>query len=361
MKIVKWFKHLIFRNYRNREIKNHTLDYLFWECTLKCNLSCLHCGSDCLKNSAAEDMPLDDFLKVLDDVKQHNSLKNINVCITGGEPLLRNDLEIAGREIIKRGFKWSIVTNGLTLTQNRLKSLLNAGISSISISLDGFENQHNQLRKNKNSFKNALQAIEMLVNLNKTKNFTYDVITCVNKFNFQTIEKFRDFLIYKGVNRWRIFSIFPEGRAENNSKILALNQQEYKQLMDFIAETRKNFSDKIRLNYSCEGFLGKYELKVRDYFFFCRAGINVASIMSNGDVTGCLSVRAKDFIQGNIYKNNFSYIWNNKYQVLRQRDWAKNGICKTCKQWKKCLGNGLHLHNSLKSEVSRCNYRELNN
>ena len=360
MDITKSFKHFIFRQYRQQETQKHILNYLFWECTLRCNLSCLHCGSDCIKKQSATDMPIKDFVKVLDNIKQHNPLKNIMICITGGEPLMRSDLEIAGAEIVKRGFKWGIVTNALTLTQQRFQSLLKAGISSISISLDGFEEQHNRLRQNNLSYKNAISVIDMLVNLNKKQNFTYDIITCANKFNLNTLEKFRDMLIYKGVNRWRIFSIFPEGRAEKNNNLLALNKQEYKQLIEFIAQTRKQHSKNIRLNYSCEGYLGKYELEARDYFYFCRAGINVASVMNNGDVTGCLSVRAQDFIQGNIYKEQFMDIWYNKYQILRQREWAKKGICDNCKQWKKCLGNGLHLHSSLTDEVSRCNYKELN-
>ena len=58
----------------------------------------------------------------------------------------------------------------------------------------------------------------------------------------------------------------------------------------------------IHLNYSCEGYLGKYELKVRDHFFFCRGGISIGSVWCNGNVGACLSVRAPDLIQGNVYE-----------------------------------------------------------
>ena len=91
-----------FRHYRKTVTEEHRLTYLFWECTLRCNLNCRHCGSDCLKNSSIKDMPLADFVKVLDDIKAEGSSPKMTVCITGGEPLLRNDLEEAGVEIRKR-------------------------------------------------------------------------------------------------------------------------------------------------------------------------------------------------------------------------------------------------------------------
>ena len=100
------FKHLIFSIYRKNVVKKHELNYLFWECTLRCNLNCLHCGSDCLKTSDTPDMKAQDFLNVLDDIKTKNKSNKLTVCITGGEPLLRDDLESIGQQIKKRGFNW---------------------------------------------------------------------------------------------------------------------------------------------------------------------------------------------------------------------------------------------------------------
>ncbi|WP_294431769.1 TIGR04133 family radical SAM/SPASM protein [uncultured Treponema sp.] len=351
-------KQAIFRLYRKSEIKKHELRYLFWECTLRCNLHCLHCGSDCLSESGVPDMPLSDFVRVLDEIREKNPYKNLTVCITGGEPLLRKDLEDAGREIKKRGFRWGIVTNALAFTPQRFISLLNAGLSSISFSLDGFENEHNHLRQNPNSFEKVFDAIKTVTAFQKQfpGRLVFDVITCVHQGNLGILRKLREFLIENGVSHWRIFSIFPEGRAGQND--LALSSEEYQKLMEFIAETRafKNQQGKsIHLNYSCEGYLGKYELKVRDFFYFCRAGVNVASVMCDGSISACLSVRAKDFIQGNIYRDSFMDVWQMCYQNMRDRSWAKTGKCAKCRHWKNCLGNGLHLHKDAHSEPARCN------
>ena len=359
MYLPLWLKRFLFFRYRKHVIKNHRLDYLFWECTLRCNLSCLHCGSDCTKKSGESEMSVEDFAKVLDDIKERNPVKNLTVCITGGEPLVRSDLEDAGKEIVKRGFHWGIVTNGLLFSKERFVSLLNAGMTSLSFSLDGFENQHNYLRQHPESFEKVVSAIKMVIGFQKKYpgRIVYDIITCVHRGNLQTLREFRDFLIEMGVERWRIFSIFPEGRAREND--LSLNPDEYRSLMDFIAETRsyKNQNGKsIHLNYSCEGYLGKYELKVRDYFFFCRGGISIGSVWCNGNVGACLSVRSPDLIQGNVYEEKFMDIWNNRFERMRNRNWMKIGKCAGCKKWKHCMGNGMHLHQNLTCEVDRCNY-----
>jgi len=46
------------------------------------------------------DMPADDFLKVIDSLMPHVNPHEMNVVITGGEPLVRNDQEYVGRQVI---------------------------------------------------------------------------------------------------------------------------------------------------------------------------------------------------------------------------------------------------------------------
>ena len=118
----------IFRRLENERTEEHQLKQLFWECTLRCNLHCRHCGSDCKKIAGHPDMPKEDFLRVLDSVSAQNDPHKIFVIITGGEPLMRKDLEECGRAIYERGFPWGMVTNGLYMTRERLNGLLDAGL-----------------------------------------------------------------------------------------------------------------------------------------------------------------------------------------------------------------------------------------
>ena len=61
----------LFRLIKQNESKTHKLHTLFWECTLRCNVACRHCGSDCRVSSQQKDMPREDFLRVIDEILPH--------------------------------------------------------------------------------------------------------------------------------------------------------------------------------------------------------------------------------------------------------------------------------------------------
>lgn len=330
--------------------KRHTLQQLFWECTLRCNLNCRHCGSDCRSEAGVADMSLEKFITVLDEIKKIADPRHVLIITTGGEPLVRQDIAECGRQITKRGFLWGMVSNGHLLSPQKLDELIAAGLRTIAISLDGFERDHNWMRGNPYSFQRAVEAIKALTK----RSIIWDVITCVNKRNFSSLERFRDFLIDLGVCHWRIFTVFPSGRAKDDDQ-LQLSDCEYKSLMDFIAKERK--SGRINVSYSCEGFLGRYEGKVRGHQYFCQAGINVASILADGSISGCLSIRG-EYHQGNIRDDSFSDVWENRFKPYRDRSWMKTGICSDCKFWRYCEGNGMHLRNS-DGTLAKCNLHQL--
>lgn len=327
----------LFQKHKANETAKHQLNYLMWECTLRCNLGCKHCGSDCRKNMSQPDMPLADFLDVVDSITPHVNTHNTMIVITGGEPLMRSDLEECGRELYKREYPWGIVSNGLAMTAERLDSLIASGLRSVTISLDGLEESHNIMRGNAKSFHNAFNAIKLLTT--KEEDLIFDVVTCVSTRTFPELSAVKEMLIEAGVKQWRIFTIFPIGRAAQH-KDLQLSPKQFKELFDFISQTRKE--GRIKLSYGCEGFLGDYETEVRDNFFFCRAGINVGSVLVDGSISACPNLRA-NFIQGNIYKDDFMEVWNKRYQPFRDRSWTKQGECAECKHFVYCQGNGMHL------------------
>lgn len=328
----------------NRKVKQerrrtHPLHQLFWECTWRCNLSCRHCGSDCKSSSAIKDMPAEDFLKVVDSILPHVDPHKLNIVITGGEPLMRKDLEWVGRQLYDREMPWGIVTNGLLLTAERLESLRRAGLHNITISLDGTEENHNWMRNHPLSFKRAYEAIRRVA---AATDLNFDVVTCVNRRSLNELNEIKELLIAAGVKRWRLFTIFPAGRAAQYPDF-ELTKEEVKTLMEFIIATRKE--GRIYPSFCCEGFMAGYEGYVRDYFFNCNAGVTVASVLLDGSIGACPSIRA-DYTQGNIYNDDFWDVWQNRYKEYRDRRWMKRGACAECSYWRYCEGNGMHLRDS---------------
>ncbi|MBR5028863.1 MAG: TIGR04133 family radical SAM/SPASM protein [Bacteroidales bacterium] len=321
-------------HHNNKQL--HPLRQLFWESTLRCNLRCKHCGSDCKNEELTPDMPLQDFLNVLDSLPPEVDHHKMLIIVSGGEPLMREDLEQCGREFYKREFPWGMVSNGLALTSERFSRLLKVGLRSISISLDGFETAHNWMRGHDNSFVRASEAIRMIAN---TPNIKWDIITCVNQKNIDTLEEFKEYIITLGVKDWRLFTITPMGRAKEVPELQVSNAQ-FRQLMEFIKRTREE--GRIHASYGCEGFLGDYEGQVRDHIYQCHAGVTVASVLIDGSISACTSIRGK-YYQGNIYKDNFWDVWENRFQSYRDRSWMKKDQCADCKMFRYCEGNGMHL------------------
>lgn len=297
-----------------------------------------------------KDMPFADFARVLDEIALARDPSKIMIVTTGGEPLVRKDIAECGSEITRRGFVWGMVSNGMLLNEQKLKQLIHAGLKTIAISLDGFEAEHNWMRGNDMSFGRAVNAIKALVK----SGITWDVITCVNAKNFSSLPKFKDFLSDLGVTHWRLFTVFPMGRAANNAE-LQLTPEQFRLLMEFIKAEREKGG--IRVSYSCEGYLGGYELEVRDYPFFCGAGINTASVRHDGAISGSLSIRSR-FDQGNIYRDSFMDVWNNRFGIFRNREWMKQGACSDCKAWNMCRGGAMHLREE-SGEMLACPYLKL--
>ena len=341
------FRRWLFRSFRKNETEIHELNYLFWECTWRCNLSCRHCGSDCKAAAAVADMPFQDFLKAIEPLEKRYPRDTTIIAITGGEPLLRQDLADCGRQLRQHGFRWGIVTNGMLYDEARHRELLAAGLSSVTVSLDGLEETHNWLRGNPQSFHRALAALKLIA---ATPQLAYDVVTCVHPRNLPDLPPLKEILLANGIRHWRLFTIAPIGRAALDDD-LQLSRPQVEQMLQFITNTRKE--RRIDLSFSCEAYTGKYEENIRNSYFFCRAGINIGSVLINGDICACPNVN-RSYVQGNIYRDSLMDVWDNKFQTMRDRRWMQCGPCAHCKEFKQCLGGALHLRPNPESNILRC-------
>ena len=343
----------LFRLFRSNEVKVHELSYLFWECTSRCNLHCLHCGSDCGSLSRQKDMPLEDFLAALDTLGE--CPENFIVVLTGGEPLLRPDIETIGRAIRSRGLLWGMVSNGWFYDEKMHSRLMGAGMNALTISLDGLEASHDWMRGRTGSYARTIDAIRIMA---AEPRLTSDVVTCVNKRNLSELPRMYEILSGLGVRQWRLFTITPIGRAADEPE-MRLDGEETISLMDFIANIRRE-TTKTKVTFSCEGYLGQYEEKVRDSRFFCHAGINIASVLIDGRISACPNIDRDLFSQGNIYQDNLADVWEHRFSPFRDRDWAQKGKCGSCRMWKNCLGNGMHNWHGPSCELLQCHYSMVN-
>ena len=336
----------------------HRLGYLFWECTLRCNLTCRHCGSDCLSDAstASQELSPEIVCRELSAIARHSDPTGTTFAIIGGEPLIRRDIEAVGAHAAAIGFSWGITTNAMLLDAHRLASLKAAGLATISVSLDGLADQHDALRLRPGAFSQVTAAIRRLVDDPFYQKF--DVICCVSTLNIDHLEPFTDYLAALGVPRVRFTPVFSRGRAGAGSGLM-LSGDLLRRMLAFVTEQRSVRRD-IDVTLSEEGYWGpNWECRVRDGFHYCGSGIGIATILHDGGVTGCPSV-SRRFTEGNVLEAPFPEIWEGRFSRFREgRRALADPACRECRHWELCEGGGCHLFDPADRTTEPCSLKKI--
>jgi radical SAM protein with 4Fe4S-binding SPASM domain len=336
----------------------HRLAYLFWESTLRCNLECRHCGSDCRRDasSAAGELPADRLRQELSAIAARYDPSQITFAIIGGEPLIRRDIDAVGAHAAALGFAWGVTTNAMLLKPARLASLKAAGLRTISVSLDGLEAEHDALRRCPGAFHRVVAAIERLTADPFYERF--DVICCVSPLNVDRLEPFTDRLAALGVPQVRFTPVFSRGRADGASG-LRLSGEQLRRLLAFVAGQRATRRD-IVVTLSEEGYWGpNWECRIRDGFHYCGSGVGIGSILHDGAVTGCPSV-SRRLVEGNLSEASFVDIWERRFSHFREeRRTLAPGSCASCRHWDLCEGGGCHLFDPADGAIETCSLKRI--
>lgn len=318
------------------------LTYLFWESTLRCNLTCAHCGSNCDPGPRHNELSTDEVLGVLDTIGQDFDASRIFVSITGGEPLLRPDLLRVVSHMTSLGMGTCIVTNGTLLDRGKATALVQAGMGTASVSIDGMQREHEAVRGS-GTWKRALGGIAAA----RSAGFSVvEAITCVRPANLWQLADLERTVREAGADRWRLITIDRMGRVAGAPEpSMWLDNAQVCSLLDFIESRRAALQaqrDAFHVQFSCGGFLGpRRELRVRPGDGQCFAGLCVASILSDGQVSACPSL-PRSWAQGSVRTRRFSSIWHNGFGAMRDTAWRKTGICADCSWFRICQGGGLH-------------------
>ena len=358
-KIYKLGELSIVTDIREKKRENHILVDLFWECTLSCNAKCKHCGSNAQNKKYDGELITEEIKNAFKQIANDMDATKILINVTGGEPLVRKDLcDVMEYATCELGFHWGMTTNGILLNNQNIEKLKKANMETISISIDGLKETHDKFRGVPGSYDIIINNIKNLKKAGFVKHI--EVTTVFHKENIAELEELYELMLDLNLDSWRLASMDPIGRANENNDLL-LNGKEIKQILDFIKLKNKN--RKLELSYGCPAFLGlDYEKEVRKQYFFCRTGINIASILYNGDLFVCPNVpRKKEFIQGNIRVDNFKEVWDNKYQIFRNKDRTKCQECAECKYWEYCLGGAFHTWNFDENLQNKCTYKMIYN
>lgn len=344
------------RRLRAVHARAHKLRAFFWEATLRCNLSCRHCGSDCRAAPDVPDLEAATVLEVFRDIAAHYDPRGVYLLVTGGEPLVRPDLfEILG-EARAMGFSWGMVTNGLLVDEETVRRCLETGMRTVSVSVDGLEASHNWMRGHREGFARSMRALRLFREAGCFE--AVEAITSVGPRALPDLEELHSRLRSMYIRHWRLLTIFPKGRARIH-RDLVVSAPLLREVLAFIR--RKRAEDPgLSLRYSEEGYLGEpWEGTVRPRACIrCSAGIHIGGLMADGSYSSCPSL-SPEWAQGKVGELPFSEAWETRYANMRDRRWMRTGLCENCPQWKNCFTPGLHLWNWKEQRFTVCHRRML--
>ncbi|HEY8365156.1 MAG TPA: radical SAM protein [Haloplasmataceae bacterium] len=309
-----------------------------WEVTMACNMRCLHCGSSC-KDKLPDELTTEEALKICDELGE---LGVKYITLSGGEPTTRKDLPLLVKRLRENNVIPNMITNGWILTEDLIQELVNSGIGTIAISIDGLSETHDFIRR-EGSFARSMQAFDIL--------HEYQVwtaaITTVNKKNIEELSALKDVLVDHYVNSWQIQIGLPMGNLLENNHLVA-EPSDVKKVVDFAYENMHD--DRISITFGdCIGYYDFKSTQVmrkakgdESYIWSgCGAGKASIGILHNGDIVGCTSIRDKEYIEGNIRDKSLKKIWTDENSFLWNRSFKKDdlsGFCGKCRYGDLCLG-----------------------
>lgn len=328
---VNYFKNYLITNlscYLNKTL-NKPIQILI-NVTKRCNARCLMCDL-WLKNKPTKDeeLSIKEWSDFLLDLKLW--LGSYFVTFNGGEPFLKEDFLELLRFCKDNQIKTHVITNGIVFNRNYCDLILEAGLNSITFSLDSRSPQiHDKFRNVVGTHEKIIEAIKYL---KKTKIFI-TILCIIMKDNYKDLTNFTNWVLAMGVDRLDFQPIENNLVSEERTNYAALRTNPFWQL-DNLGMLEREFKNLLGLKKN------GYSIKKRkDYFkkmqlYFqdpelvrhkgrCRTAFDHLVVNYNGDVKLCIFPPKI----GNIRKDSISQIWHSQLADIQRKNMQNcNLVC----------------------------------
>jgi radical SAM protein with 4Fe4S-binding SPASM domain len=302
---------------------------LSWNLTRKCNLKCPHCYINATTEELKDELTTEESKNLIDQICE---VSRPLLILSGGEPLLRPDVYEIIRYGASKGLKMGLGSNGSLIDATAAKRLKDAGIETVSISLDShIPEQHDEFRGVSGSWEKAVGAIKAL----QENGVMVQVNTTLTHQNYDQIDDIMSLAESIGVENFHLFFLVPTGRGV---KIEDISPAKYENMIKTtFAKVAKH---KLNVRPSCAPQFMRIAkdmgLDMSRWIRGCLAGLYYCRIYPNGDVTPCPYLPIK---LGNIREKSFKEIWFNSemFKTLRDFD-ALKGKCGDCEHRAVCGG-----------------------
>jgi heme b synthase len=213
-----------------------------WEVTRCCNLACVHCRASSVHGPYEGELDTGACLSLLDDIAA--AAKPV-VILTGGEPLLREDIYDIAAYGTRLGLRMVLATNGTLVTRAVARKMIGAGIKRVSISLDGPDAaSHDAFRQVAGAFDAAGSGIAAL----KEEGLEFQINTTVTQRNLKQIPDILDLAIHRGAAAHHLFLLVPTGRGKDLAD-QEISPGDYEKTLEWFYE--ESLRSSIQLKATC--------------------------------------------------------------------------------------------------------------
>jgi len=330
-------------------LKKHIPRLIFWELTKRCNLNCLHCRAEADDIDFSGELEFTAICKVIDDIASEYSPILV---LTGGEPLYRDDIYDIASYAAGKGLRVALASNGTLIDDSVSEKIKKAGISRVSISIDGKSAEfHDSFRGVEGAFDGAINGARSLAKAGVEFQFN----STVTKRNVDMIDDILDVAVKEGAAALHMFMLVPVGCGIELAESDMISAEKYEEVLshfydksksvplEFKATCAPHYYRIIRQQAKSEGRKLTFESDgMAAVTRGCLAGTGVCFISHRGDVQPCgyLPLSA-----GNVIEKSFPEIWENSELFATLRDFnTLKGRCGDCEYKGVCGGCRARAH-----------------
>ncbi|MCP4702413.1 MAG: radical SAM protein [Gammaproteobacteria bacterium] len=317
---------------------NEKLFLLAINLTRRCNLACAHCYLDAntLQHGGPNELSSDEVGALLEAIARRSP--ETMVVLTGGEPLLRRDLDALAARGTKLGLAMVAGSNGVLLTEQRVQSLKRAGTLGVGISLDSLDPAvHDAFRGAPGSWQKTMTGIENC----RRYDLTFQIHFSVTENNADELPAMIDFARSSGARVMNVFFLICTGRGESMSDI---TPERYEQALHDLVEAQGR-NEGLIIRPRCAPHYKRVAHQQNPHAPItrisgyegdgCIAGVHYCRITPEGGITACPYISKE---AGNIRTDSFWYVWDNSDDFRALRKPSLKGECGDCEYRKLCGG-----------------------
>jgi radical SAM protein with 4Fe4S-binding SPASM domain len=274
---------------------------------------------------------------------------------TGGEPLLRSDLEELTEYAWSRRIRSNVTTNGVLLSQERAQRLIQAGCHTIQISLDGSTAERN--RRIRGTTDEEFDQIVGAIRIAKGLGARVVMATLMGMENLDDAANMIELAKREGVDTIRFCGFTPTGRGKQIAvKERLLFSEVPTELLDFVRRAQNDTA--INVNFD----VGFGPVPPDFGFHECIAGVETFYLKAYGNVYPCTALAHQQFLVGNVRKQSLEEIWQSA-EMRVMSGFPREEIsepCRTCDNFAgchgACRGSALAHTNDIRAGFPLCLY-----